>query len=109
MPANKALVERIRKVLASRGDVVEKKMFGGVSFLLNGNLCCGVLGDTMIVRVGPVGYDEAMAQLHTRVFDHSGRPMKGWVTVKAEGCAADSDLRAWVRRGVDFAQTLPPK
>ena len=109
MPENKVLVERIRSVLANQKGIVEKKMFGGISFMLNGNLACGVLGDEMIVRVGPDGYEDAMLQPNTRTFDFSGKAMKGWITVKAEGCTKDSDIRAWVRRGTEYAATLPPK
>jgi TfoX/Sxy family transcriptional regulator of competence genes len=84
-------------------------MFGGVAFLLNGNLCCGVLQDELIVRVGPERHAAALQRPHARPFDITGRPMKGWVIVEAEGCESDKDFARWVRQGVDFALSLPPK
>jgi TfoX/Sxy family transcriptional regulator of competence genes len=88
---------------------VEKKMFGGVGFLLWGNMACGVNGDDFIVRVGKEGYDEALAHPYPRVFDMTGRPMTGWVLVEAEGVASEAELRRWIDQGVKFALTLAPK
>ena len=90
-------------------DVVEKRMFGGVGYMVRGNMACGVNGEDVIVRVGPDAYDEALAAPHTRPFDMTGRPMRGWVVVTADGHARDEDLAAWVGRGVAFALTLPAK
>ena len=81
----------------------------GVGFMLHGNMACGVHGPNLIVRVGPKGYEQALAQPYTRPFDMTGRPMKGWVVVPTEGCEEDENLRSWVRQGVDFALTLPAK
>ena len=108
MAYDEGLAERVEMALGEL-DVVGKRMFGGVGYMLRGNMACGVHGDALIVRMGPDAYDEALAQPHTRVFDITGRPMRGWVMVDAEGCAADEALDAWVKRGVDFAMTLPPK
>jgi TfoX/Sxy family transcriptional regulator of competence genes len=89
--------------------LVEKKMFGGIGYMLQGNMACGVNQDTLIVRVGPDLYEEALSRPHTRVFDMTGRPMKGWVVVAPEGIEEDDDLDQWIQQGVDFALSLPAK
>ncbi|NOH02487.1 MAG: TfoX/Sxy family protein [Chloroflexi bacterium] len=102
------LAERIR---ARFGKIpfVEKKMFGGVGFLIHGNLACGVHKENMIVRVDPGRYEKLLQKKHARVFDITGKPMKGWLMVEPEGCKTAQQLSAWVREGVEFALTLPPK
>jgi TfoX/Sxy family transcriptional regulator of competence genes len=109
MPFDEALADRVRGVLSASDGLVEKKMFGGIAFLIDGNMACGVNRDELIVRLDPEQTDEALREPHVRLFDMTGRPMKGWVLVAAPGVAADDDLRAWVRRGADFARSLPPK
>jgi len=84
-------------------------MFGGIAFLLNGNMCCGVRSDELIVRIDPEQTEEALRDPQVRVFDLTGRPMKGWVLVAAGGVAADDDLRSWIERGVEYAGSLPAK
>jgi TfoX/Sxy family transcriptional regulator of competence genes len=97
------------EVLGEQPGLVDKKMFGGVGYMLHGNMACGVNQDALIVRVGPEGYQEALAQPYVKPFDMTGRPMKGWVVVLAEGCQSDEALEAWVQQGVGFALTLEPK
>ena len=109
MAYDEGLAQRIRELLAEQPGLAEKRMFGGIAFLVHGNMACGVLGEDVMVRVGPDRYDEALARPHTRPFDFTGRPMKGWVMVAAEGCEDDEALTAWIGRGVDFALSLPPK
>lgn len=109
MAYDKTLAARVRAVLGEHDELIEKRMFGGVGYLLRGNMACGVHADRVIVRVGPEAYEEALADPHTRPFDLTGRPMTGWVTVGPEGHATDAALAEWVRRGVSFALTLPPK
>jgi len=109
MAYDEGLAQRIREVLAERPGLVEKKMFGGIGFMLQGNMACGVLKDELIVRVGPERYEEAVTRPHTRPFDFTGRPMRGWVTVASEGYESDEALQGWVQQGVDFALSLPPK
>jgi TfoX/Sxy family transcriptional regulator of competence genes len=110
MAYDEELAERVRAQFGDELDVTEKKMFGGIGFLLRGNMAVGVASTSeLMVRVGPEGSDDALAQPHTRPFDMSGRPMKGWILVAGEGIADDSDLGAWVQRGIDFAASLPPK
>ena len=84
MAYDEGLAHRVREVLRDLPGLVEKKMFGGIGFLVHGNMACGVNGDELIVRVGPEGYQEALARPHARPFDMTGRPMKGWVWVASE-------------------------
>ncbi len=109
MVYNPELAERIREVLASKPTLTEKKMFGGIAFILNGNIACGVTGNDLMVRVGPEGYEAALALPHVRVFDMTGKPMSGWVVVQAAGIINPADLRAWVEKGTVYAASLPAK
>ena len=109
MAYDKILVQRVREEMSDLPGYVEKKMFGGVGFMLHGNMACGVNGADLIVRVGAELYESALAEPHTKPFDMTGRPMKGWVFVIAEGCEADGILKAWVQRGVEYALSLPAK
>ncbi len=108
MVYNPQLAERVASLLKNQPGIGEKKMFGGVGFLLHGNMACGVLRDDLIVRVGPDGYEAALHQEHVRMFDITGRPMRGWVMVGKTAHAADAALAAWVRQGLAFAASLPP-
>ena len=108
MAHNIKLAERIRSELNGI-PFVEKKMFGGVGFLLNGNMACGVNKDDLIVRVDPEKNNTLLKKPHVRPFDLTGRPMKGWLVVEADGFKTDKQLSTWVKEGVEFALTLPPK
>ena len=108
MAYNIQLAERIRTEVQGL-PVVEKKMFGGVGFLIHGNMACGVHKENMIVRVGPDQHEKLLKKKHTRVFDITGKPMKGWLIVEPDGCKTAKQLADWVKTGVDFALTLPPK
>ena len=101
--------KRIQSIIGEHPGLVEKKMFGGVGFMLQGNMVCGVNKDDLIVRVGPDNYDRLVVQPHARPFDFTGRPMRGWVMVAPDGYVSEKDLNMWVQRGVDFALSLPPK
>ena len=104
------LAARIKKQLGKKKGLVEKKMFGGVGFMLNGNMACGVHGSELIVRLAPEETDKALAQKHVRVFDLSGgRPMKGWILVEPAGIESEQDLAKWVDIGAKYAAVLPPK
>jgi TfoX/Sxy family transcriptional regulator of competence genes len=109
MAYDEGLAERAREVLADLPGFVEKKMFGGIGFMLHGNMACGVNGNELIVRVGPANYEHALGKPHTRPFDMTGRPMRGWVMVAPEGLESDAGLEDWVKRGVEFVLSLPPK
>jgi TfoX/Sxy family transcriptional regulator of competence genes len=109
MAYDEELAARIEATLIGQPGLVKKKMFGGVAFLVFGNMACGVHKDMLMVRVGPGGYDQAMQEPYTRQFDMTGKPMKGWLTVDPEGIASQADLERWVNTGLEFALTLPPK
>jgi len=109
MPYDQALARRVRRALADHPAVDEKKMFGGLAFMLAGHMCCGVVNDDLMVRVGPAQYEQALAQPYARPMDFTGRPMKGMVYVGSEALRSDADLAGWLRRGVEFAATLPAK
>jgi TfoX/Sxy family transcriptional regulator of competence genes len=102
------LAARVRTLLAGRTDVTERKMFGGLTFMVAGHMCCGVNGDELIVRLGPEHEDEALARPHARPMDFTGRPMPGFVTVQPEGLKG-AQLNQWVRQAVARAESLPPK
>ncbi len=109
MAYNEETAERLREELEVVADVTEKKMFGGVSFMLAGNMAVGVVGEELCVRVGPDAFDKAVELPGARIMDFTGRPMRGWVFVAPEGFADPKALAAWVKRGTDFAATLPRK
>ena len=100
---------RVRMELGELPGWEEKKMFGGVGFIVLGNMAVGVLGSDLIVRVGAAEYAQTLAQPHVKVFDMTGRPMTGWVLVSPGGYEAEEDLRRWIDQGVTFALSLPPK
>ena len=109
MAYDEGLAQRVREMLADQPDLEEKKMFGGIAFMLQGNVACGLTQDNFMVRVGPEGYEEALAWPHARPMDFTGKPMKGWVYVDSDGYTDDEDLAEWVRMGVAYALSLPPK
>ena len=106
MSYDESLAARVRKLLSRRRDFAEKKMFGGVGFLRNGKMCVGVWKEFLIVLVGPDAYSAALAEPFTKKFDITGRAMKGWVMVLAEGVADGDDLKAWVERATRFVASL---
>lgn len=108
MAYDEGLAERIRATLEGAVGLSERKMFGGVAFMLDGNMAVGIVGDDLMVRVGPDGWADALDQEH-REMDFTGKSMTGYVFVDAAGTAEDDDLAAWVARGTDFAGSLPPK
>jgi len=109
MAYDEKFAARIRKVLGPRKGLVAKQMFGGIAFLLNGNMCVGIHKDELIVRLDPDETDAALAKPHTRVFDLTGRPMKGWILVGSKGIATARQLRQWVSVATNYAGALPPK
>ena len=103
------LAARVRKALAGRRGVTEKEQFGGVGFLLRGNMACGVIGQDLLVRVGPQGNDNALKDRHVRPFALTGKPSRGWILVEPGGLRSGPALRRWVEMGFQFAASLPPK
>ncbi len=94
--------ERVRRLLSSRKDVEEKRMVGGLSFSVNGKMCCGVSGDALMVRVGAEARDRTLAESHVRPMVFGGRPLAGFVLVDPAGFRTDASLRKWIQRGLDF-------
>jgi hypothetical protein len=104
------LANRLREQLADEPGLSEKAMFGGLAFLIDGNMAVSASGHGgLMVRVGPDGSDDALTRAHTSLMEMRGRQMPGWIRVSAEGVQTKRELGTWVRRGVAFARTLPPK
>lgn len=109
MAYDEELAARARDALAERVEVGERKMFGGLALMVDGHMCCGVIGDDLVVRLGEDGADAALDEPHTRPMDFTGRPMKGYVYVAPAATATIDDVRPWVERALAFAGTLPPR
>ncbi|KUM73594.1 TfoX/Sxy family protein [Streptomyces curacoi] len=109
MAYDEGLAQRVRERLAAERGVTEKRMFGGIAFLVHGNMGVGVSGGDLMVRVGPDGTDAALARPGTLIFDMTGRPMRGWVLVAGDVLTEDEVLGAWIGEGCAFAASLPPK
>jgi len=109
MAYDEGLAERIRGVLEDRGKVSERRMFGGLAFLMRGHMAVGIVKDDLMVRVGPETYSQVLREPHTRAMDFTGRPMTGFVFVSPQGLESDADLERWVERGVRYAASLPTK
>ena len=109
MAYDEALADRIRDVLAPRPELSERKMFGGIAFMLAGNMAVGIVGEDLMVRLDVADAERALAEPHTRPMDFTGKPMKNMVYVDPEGTASDQDLAKWVDAGADYAMSLPPK
>jgi TfoX/Sxy family transcriptional regulator of competence genes len=110
MAYDEDLANRVREQLADEPSVTEKAMFGGLAFLLAGNMAVAISGrGGLMVRLSPETADEALARPHAKLMEMAGRTMKGWIVVEPEGVKTKRQLGPWVRRGVEFARTLPPK
>jgi len=106
---DEALADRIREVLAPRAEVSERRMFGGIAFMIAGNICCGVIGEDLMVRLGAEDAERALTEAHVRPMDFTGKPAKTAIYVDPEGTADDESLAGWVEAGADLAASLPPK
>ena len=109
MPYDAGLAQRVRETLEEEPEFDEKKMFGGICFLLFGNMVCGIIRDELLVRVGAANYNEALKMPHTKKFDLTGKALTGWVMVVSEALDSDEELNDWVQKAVSFVRTLPPK
>jgi len=109
MVFDQGLAFRIDEILTDFPGLITKKMFGGVGYLINGNMACGVSQSALIVRLPVEDYPTALQKPFTRKFDMTGKEMRGWIFVDPEGIEDDSDLQAWVQIGVKYAASLPPK
>jgi TfoX/Sxy family transcriptional regulator of competence genes len=108
MSYDEHLADRIRRHLADRTDVVEKRMFGGLCFMVGGTMCCGLTKTDLMVRVGPDQYEAALAQPHARPMDFTGRPLKGMVYVAPGGLRTEAALARWIQRGLSFVSAVAP-
>jgi hypothetical protein len=106
---DEALADRVREQLLARDGVTERKMFGGIAFMVGGNMAVGVTGDELMVRLEPAEGDKALTEEGVRVMDMTGRPMKGWILVSPDRTADEAGLAEWVDAGADYAASLPPK
>lgn len=109
MAFDSSLAERIRHHVRRWPNIDEKKMFGGIVFLLSGNILVGVWQDSLIVRIGPDHYEDALQEDHVTEFDVTGKPMKGWLMVLPDGIESDSALANWIDRAAHYVDTLPIK
>jgi TfoX/Sxy family transcriptional regulator of competence genes len=109
MAYDEVLADRVRQALEGRLGLTERKMFGGIAWMLEGHMCVGIVDRDLMVRVGPDGWEDALDEPHVRPMDFTGRPLKSYVYVAPEGLESDGALLDWVRRGAEFAATLPPK
>jgi TfoX/Sxy family transcriptional regulator of competence genes len=109
MAYDETLADRVRELLAPRSELTERKMFGGIAFMVGGNMAVGVVGEDLMVRLDPADAEKALAEPHVRPMDFTGRPMKGMVFVDSAGTSGEEDLAAWVDSGADFAASLPAK
>ena len=109
MAFDERLAQRVRETLGRARSITEQRMFGGLCFLVNGNMCCGVERDRLVIRVGPKRYEQALSKPHARPMDFTGRPLTGFVYVSAKGYRIAASLTVWVSYGLDFAKSLPSK
>ena len=109
MPFDQALAERVRAALKGTRSLKEKRMFGGLAFLVRGHMCCGIVGDDLVVRTGPETYETALARPHARPMDFTGRPLRGLVYVSPAGHRTGRELKGWIQTGIKFVSSLPPK
>jgi len=109
MAFDESLADRVRDALSARDELTERKMFGGIAFMVGGNMAVGVIEDDLMVRLDPSDAEKALAEPATRPMDFTGRPMRGMLFVDSEGTDADEDLAGWVDAGADFAASLPRK
>jgi TfoX/Sxy family transcriptional regulator of competence genes len=109
MAYDEGLAERVREVLGDNPTIKEKKMFGGLAFMVQGNMACGLISDELLVRVGADRYAKTLAMPHTREMNFTGRTMRGFIMVEAEGYEDDKALAKWVKQGLDYARSLPEK
>jgi hypothetical protein len=109
MAYDEGAAARLREIFAGQAGIVEKKMFGGLAFMYRGHMCCGIVGDVLMARVGPEAYEETLQRRDVREMDFTGKPLRGFVYVESGGFAEDSQLKEWVRLCQDFTNSLPAR
>src|SRR5712671_6548944 len=106
MSFDESLAQRVRNILAEECRAKERRMFGGLAFMVNGHMCCGIVGEDLVVRVGAAAHKQALSRPHTRAMDFTGRPMKGFVYVDSGGYRTKISLKTWIKRGLRFVLSL---
>lgn len=109
MAYDEILADRVGALLKGKRSIIRKKMFGGLCFIVNGNMACGVEKNKLVVRIGPDSYEKFLKQKYVRKMDFTGKPLKGFIYVMPEGLRRSDSLAKWVDRGIQFAQSLPKK
>ena len=109
MVYDEGLAERVRAALAERGDVVEKRMFGGIAFMVHGHMSCGIVGSTLMVRLAPADAENFLSEPYVRPMDFTGRPMRGFLYVDSDGLKTGARLQKWVDRATAYAEVQPRK
>ena len=109
MAYDETLARRLRSVFRKSAGITEKRMFGGIAFMLNGNMCAGVAGKNLMLRVGPEKYPELLKQPHAMVMDFTGKVMTGYIYVEPAGLTSDRKLEEWLNHALDFVRSLPGK
>lgn len=109
MAYDEGVAQRVREIVGTRPGVTERKMFGGIAFMSHGHMFIGVLGDTLMARIGPTAYPNVLKKPHVREMDFTGKPMKGYVFVDPGGFESDAELESWVNASYAFVASLPPK
>jgi hypothetical protein len=109
MSFDETLAKRLRPLFQGKYTVTEKKMFGGLAFMVNGHMCCGIVATDLVVRTGPDAFEHALKRPHARPMDFTGHPMKGFVYVAPAGYRSDQNLKSWTKLGLDFVLSQPPK
>lgn len=109
MTFNEITAVKVRNLLEKTPGLSERRVFGGVAFMVGGNMCCGVIEDQLVVRLGPESYESALREPHTSPMDLTGRPLAGFVSVAPEGFDTQDALHKWIDRGLDFVRTLPAR
>jgi hypothetical protein len=109
MSYDERLAERVRRALGQREVLVERHMFGGLAFMIRGHMCCGVIGDSLVLRLGLEAADAALSEAHTRPMDFTGRPLRSLIYVSSSGLRTSAALDRWINRAIEFVTTLPPR
>jgi TfoX/Sxy family transcriptional regulator of competence genes len=109
MAFNEQLADRVRRLLKGKRGVSERRMFGGLAFMLRDKMCCGVLNDDLVARIGVENYEKALEEAHVRPMDFTGRPLKGYVYIGKDATKTDRGLQKWVQRSVAFTASLKAK
>lgn len=109
MAYDEGLAQRVREYLLERSNVYERKMFGGLCFMISGHMCCGIVGNKLMARVGPLSYEQLLKEEHAEEMNFTGKPMKGMLYVNPAGLQSDKNLQTWIERCLDFTLSLPPK